>query len=83
MADTLPHTSQPAGLGARSPEADARVVRPESVQKKKVIMLSVGKRSGCTWAHVHKDTAFNSAFNKCLLSACYVLGIVPGTGDAL
>lgn len=29
-----------------------------------------------------QDASSTSTFNKCLLRACYLLGVVPGTGDA-
>lgn len=68
--DPAPLTSQPAGLEAESTEGNERVVRPklESIQKKKVIILSLGKRLGCMQACVHKNTSFNTTFiNECLL----------------
>lgn len=42
--------------GAKPLEGNERVLRPklESVQKKKVIVLNVGKRLGCVRAHVHR-----------------------------
>ena len=48
VVNSTPHTSQPAGLGARSVEGNERVVRSklESMLEKKVIMLSLSKQLG-------------------------------------